>query len=404
MSRFWMAFKTGCMARLLVSWLPAIALALSGGLIAGPACAAAASSAALMQRTAPPQTTANGRGDAAPPGAARLPGYLRQSNAERAKVQPGNNAPMWRAIKEEAGFTSLPYPEAGVLIQPQTRYAGSAFTSAGEAWRQSRNRLLIPVGGWLLIIAVVGLAGFFLIRGKIRMEYKPTGRKLERFTPSERFIHWTVALCFVVLAVSGIVMMFGKFFLLPLTGGALFGWLTYGLKTIHNFVGPLFGVALLLVLVTFIRDNIPSKRDLAWLATAGGIFGGREGPSPRFNAGEKVFFWVGWLFLGAIAVGSGLVLDKLVPDVVFTRGVMQVAEIVHASATVVLMVMSFAHIYLGTIGVEGALDGMRTGYVDESWAKQHHALWLDDINAGKIPAQRSGQGVQAPVPMVKPKS
>ena len=387
------------MSRVLARFLAATSLAV--GLALGASAAQAAD--ALAAPGAQPDAAQHMSQPAAPPGASTLPGYRQQSNGERARVQPGNNAPMWRAIKQQAGFTSLPAPEAGVLIQPQTAYPGSVFTSAGEAWRQTRNRFLIPVGGWLLIIAVVGLAGFFFIRGTIRMEHKPTGRKLERFTPFERFMHWTVALCFVILAVSGIVMMFGKFFLLPLIGSTLFGWLTYGLKTIHNFVGPLFGIALVVVLLTFIRDNIPSKRDLAWLATAGGIFGGREGPSPRFNAGEKVFFWAGWLFLGAVAVGSGLVLDKLVPNLVFTRGVMQVAEIVHASATVVLMAMSFAHIYLGTIGVEGALGGMRTGYVDESWARQHHALWLDDINAGKVPAQRSGARAQAPLPVIKPK-
>ncbi|MBW4046446.1 MAG: formate dehydrogenase subunit gamma [Proteobacteria bacterium] len=379
------------MARPLVSLLLAAALALSGGLIASPACAAAASSAAMMER-------------AAPPGAARLPGYLRQNNAERAKVQPGNNAPMWRDIKQHTGFSSLPDPEAGVLIQPQAAYPGSAFTSAGEAWRQTRNRLLIPVGGWLLIIAAAGIGVFYMLRGKIRLEHKPTGRKIERFTPFERFMHWVLAFSFIALAVSGIVIMFGKFFLLPILGSAFFGWLTYALKTIHNFVGPLFGLSLVIVLLTFVRDNLPSKKDLAWLAKGGGLFGGREAPSARFNAGEKIWFWVGVLFFGLLAVASGLVLDKLVPNFSYTRGAMQVAEIVHVSTTILLMAMAFGHIYIGSIGMEGALDGMRTGYVDESWAKQHHALWLDDINAGKIPAQRSGQSVQAPVPMVKPKS
>jgi len=376
-------------------------VALSLGMACGAAFAADAPAPVAPGQVAAAQGVDQ---PAAPPDASTLADYAQQTNGERARMQPGNNAPMWREIKQQAGFTSLPDPEAGVLIQQQTAYPGSGFTSAGEAWRQTRNLLIIPVGGWLLILALVGIGAFYLVRGKIRLQHKPTGRKIERFTPFERFMHWMLAFSFIALAVSGIVILFGKFFLLPVLGAALFGWLTYALKTIHNFVGPLFGLALVIVLLTFLRDNLPSKSDLAWLAKGGGLFGGGEAPSARFNAGEKIWFWVGVLFLGLVAVASGLVLDKLVPNFPYTRGAMQVAEIIHASATILLMAMAFGHIYIGSIGTEGALDGMRTGYVDESWAKQHHALWLDDIQSGRIPAQRSGSAAQAPVPVIKPKA
>ncbi len=340
---------------------------------------------------------------AAPSGADTLAGYAQQNNGQREQVQPGNNAPMWRALKQQSGFSSLPAPEAGVLIQPQARYPGSDFTTAGEAWRQARNLLLIPVGGWILILVLAGIGVFYAVKGQIRLHQRPTGRKIERFTPFERFMHWTLAYSFIALAVSGVVMMFGKFVLLPVLGLSLFGWLSYALKTLHNFVGPLFGIALVIVLLTFVRDNLPNRRDLAWLAQGGGMFGGAEVPAARFNAGEKIWFWLGVLTLGLIAVGSGLVLDRLVPGFAYTRGAMQVAEIMHASATVVLLAMAFGHIYIGTVGTEGAIDGMRTGYVDEAWARQHHALWLDDIKSGKIPAQRSGAKAQAPIAVAKPK-
>ena len=379
-----------------VMFAAGLGLALCGGALAAPANVPAADQPGVPAQLA--------QQPAAPPGADTLPGYLQQNNGEREKVQPGNNAPMWRAIKQQAGFTSLPYPEAGVLIQPQTAYPGSAFTSAGEAWRQTRNLLLIPVGGWILILAVVGIGVFYFVRGQIRLAHPRTGRKIERFTPFERFFHWLLAFAFVALAVSGIVIMFGKFFLLPILGATLFGWLTFALKTLHNFVGPLFALSLVVVLLTFIRDNLPSKVDWAWLAKGGGLFGGGEPPSARFNAGEKIWFWVGVLFFGLLAAASGLVLDRLVPNFPYTRGAMQVAEIVHATSTILLMAMAFGHIYIGTIGTEGALDGMRSGYVDESWAKQHHALWLQDIDSGKIPAQRSGAGAQPPLPVAKPKA
>jgi formate dehydrogenase subunit gamma len=193
-----------------------------------------------------------------------------------------------------------------------------------------------------------------------------------------------------VLAVSGIVMAFGKFFLLPVLGPTLFGWLSYGLKTLHNLVGPLFVVSLLVVILTFIKDNFPQAADAAWIRRAGGLFSdGREPPSHRFNAGEKLIFWGGVLFLGIIVVASGLVLDQLLP-IENTRRQMQIAHLVHGTATAFMMAAFIGHIYMGTIGTRGAYRAMRTGYVDEGWAQEHHALWYDDVKAGRIPAQRSG--------------
>jgi formate dehydrogenase subunit gamma len=172
-------------------------------------------------------------------------------------------------------------------------------------------------------------------------------------------------------------------------GDTLFGWLTYALKNAHNFAGPLFAVSLVVVFFTFVKDNLPAKGDLVWLLKGGGILSGKEVPSHRFNAGEKVVFWGGVFLLGAVVVASGFVLDKIVPGMVYERGTMQVAHMVHAVATVLMMAMFLGHIYIGTIGMEGAYDAMRTGYVDETWAKEHHELWHADIQAGKIPAQRS---------------
>ena len=148
-------------------------------------------------------------------------------------------------------------------------------------------------------------------------------------------------------------------------------------------------VALLVFIVAYVRDNLPRGDDLKWLAKGGGMLGGQEVPSHRFNAGEKFVFWGGVIVLGLIVAGSGLVLDQLVPGMAYLRGDMQVANMIHAAASVLMMTMFCGHIYLGTIGMKGAYQGMRTGYVDEAWAKEHHALWHDDIKAGKIPAQRS---------------
>lgn len=339
------------------------------------------------------------------PDASADPKYAEQTNGERAQVQPGNNAPMWRQVGQGVtGFSSLPAsqaPEAGNLIQPFVQYPGSRYTNAGDAWRQVRNNWIIPYGGSLLVIVAGAIALFYWRKGMIMLHGTETGRKIERFTPFERSAHWANAITFVALAVSGLVMAFGKFFLLPIMGSTLFGWLSYALKNLHNFAGPLFAVSLIIVFFTFLKDNMPSKEDITWLVKGGGLLSGQEVPSHRFNAGEKVVFWAGVLGLGFIVVASGLVLDKLIPGLIYERGTMQIAHMVHAVATVVMMVMFMGHIYMGTVGMQGAYKAMRTGYVDETWAKEHHELWYDDVQAGKIPRKRSATPSEE-APAVKP--
>ena len=328
------------------------------------------------------------------PDASTESGYAAQSNGERAKVQPGNNAPMWRQVGSGVeGYSSLPKstaPEAGVLIQPFVQYPGSRLTNAGEAWRQVRNNWIIPYGGSLILIVLGAIALFYWRVGTMKLHGQTTGRMIERFTPFERSAHWSNAIAFCVLAISGLVMAFGKFFLLPIIGTTLFGWLTYVLKTAHNFAGPLFAVSLVIVMVTFVRDNLPEKGDLNWLLKGGGMMSEHEVKSGRFNAGEKVVFWGGVFFLGTIVVASGLVMDRLIPGLLYERDTMQIAHMVHAISNTLMIVLFMGHIYLGTIGAEGAYQGMKTGYVDETWAKEHHELWYDDVKSGKIPAQRSG--------------
>ncbi|MEO7128953.1 MAG: formate dehydrogenase subunit gamma [Rhodoferax sp.] len=327
------------------------------------------------------------------PDASSDPDYAKQTNAERAKVQPGNNAPMWRQIAAGVtGTSTLPKseaPEAGNLIQPFVQYPGSRLTNAGEAWRQVRNNWLIPYGGSLLLIVVLAIAIYYFGKGPIKTRGAPTGRKIERFTPFERSAHWSNAIAFVALAISGVVMAFGKFFIEPVIGLTLFGWLSYVLKNLHNFAGPLFAVSLVIVFITFLRSNWPQKGDLDWLRTGGGLVAGAEPPSNRFNAGEKLVFWGGVFFLGLVVVSSGFVLDRLLPGLVYERSTMQIAHMVHAVATVLMMAMFLGHIYLGTIGMHGAYQGMKTGYVDETWAREHHAYWYEDVKSGAIPAQRS---------------
>ncbi len=379
--------------------------------VLGLALAGAALTSALAQAVAPvaaAEPAAKAAVTAGPPAGFVAPALPKddESNAARAKSQPGNNAPMWRGVRDSGttpGTVNLPGAEMGVLVQEFVQYPGSSYTTAGEAWRQVRNRWIIPYGGSLILI--VGLAiGLFYWRKGPMGHADNTGDTIERFTPFERAAHWSNAIAFCALAVSGIVMAWGKFFLLPVLGSTLFGWLSYALKNLHNFAGPLFAVSLIIVFFTFLRDNWPKAGDLGWLLKGGGMFGGEEIPSHRFNAGEKLVFWGGVFALGLVVIGSGLVLDKLVPGWGETRGEMQVALMVHGVATVLMMAMFAGHIYIGTVGMRGAYKAMRTGYVDAAWAEEHHKFWADDIRAGRLPARRSATdggasaGIVAPSP------
>jgi len=326
------------------------------------------------------------------PDASADAGYDKQTNAERAKVQPGNNAPMWRQVGEGiTGTSSLPNPEAGNLIQPFVQYPGARLTNAGEAWRQVRNQWIIPYGGSLFLIVLGAIALFYWRKGAIPLHGAPTGKTIERFTVFERSAHWANAIAFSILAISGLVMVFGKFFLQPVMGGTLFGWLTYVLKNLHNFAGPLFAISLVIVIFTFVRDNLPRKEDFTWLVKGGGLLSDHEVASHRFNAGEKVVFWAGVFVLGIVVVLSGLTMDKLLPGINYDRSTMQISHMIHAVSTLLMMVMFLGHIYMGTLGMHGAFDAMKTGQVDETWAREHHELWYQDIKAGKIPAQRTPQ-------------
>ena len=331
------------------------------------------------------------------PDASAEPGYAEQTNGERMKVQPGNNAPVWRQVGQGVtGYSSLPKtqaPEAGNLIQPFVQYPGSRFTNAGQAWREVRNQWIIPYGAALFAIVLLALGIFYFVKGPMGHDHPDTGSKgIERFTPFERAAHWANAFAFVALALSGIVMAFGKFFLLPVLGSTLFGWLTYALKNVHNFMGPLFAVSLAVIVLTFIKDNIANRADFVWLAKGGGMLGGgdrHEVPSHRFNAGEKGLFWWGITIPGIFVVATGLVLDKLIPGFGDVRGDMQIAHMIHATLAIWMMALICGHIYMGTVGMKGAYKAMKTGYVSDAWAKEHHELWYDDVQAGKIPRQRS---------------
>jgi len=308
-----------------------------------------------------------------------------KEQAERQLVQPGNNAPVWRDVRSgEPAYTSIKGQETNVLIQPTMKLPGQPALTGGEAWRLFRNGLITPIGGWLLAAVVVLIGAFYFWRGPVKVRGKPTGRLIERFTALERYAHWVMGISFVLLAISGVIILLGRHVLLPVIGYTLFAWLTSLAKNLHNFIGPLFVISLLFFIVLFVRDNLPKAYDFKWFASFGGMFGGRHVPSGRFNAGEKGWFWIGVVALSLIVSVTGLVL--LFPNFDQVRAVMIQANLLHAIAAICVIALAIGHIYMGTIGVEGAYGSMRNGYVDEAWAKEHHELWYDDVRSGRIKA------------------
>jgi formate dehydrogenase subunit gamma len=300
-----------------------------------------------------------------------------QAQQKREESQPGNNAPVWRDVRSgQSGFTSIPGREMGVLVQ-----------SSGETWRQIRNGPVTFYGGWLVVLTALAVLGFYFWKGPVKLHDRPTGRLIRRFNNLERVVHWSTAISFCVLGLSGLIMFFGKHLLLPVLGYPLFAWLTALSKNLHNFIAPLFIVSVVAMVVLFIKDNLPRAYDLQWFAKAWAVMArGEHVPTGRFNAGEKGWFWFGVVGLSIVVSWSGLIL--LFPNFDQTRAVMQDAWVWHASAALLYIAISLGHIYLGTIGLEGSYQAMRKGYVDETWAKEHHEYWYDEVKSGKaaVPA------------------
>jgi formate dehydrogenase subunit gamma len=276
----------------------------------------------------------------------------------------------WRAVREgDVGASQVQGVDSGALINEH-----------GEAWRQFRMNQLIPLGAMLMGSALALIVLFYLVRGPLRLQGGPSGKKIQRFTVFERTAHWFTVSLFWLLALTGLILLYGRFVLIPVLGPEGFGLTASACKEAHNLFGPMFLIAILMLFVTFVKDNIYARGDMTWLLKGGGILGGGHVSAGRFNAGEKIWFWIAVLG-GLVLSASGLILDMAV----FGQGreVMAVSHVLHGIAALVVITVSFGHIYLGTAGVEGTLDSMTNGYVDEVWAKSHHDRWYAEVKAAE---------------------
>ena len=302
-----------------------------------------------------------------------------------AQQQPTTVNPTAQSVKEQEllkelkkiqGRGTLPDVKSGVIEQP------------GREWRQFHQVTLRWIGAIVILGMLALLILFYLIRGMVKIENGRSGRTLVRFNAFERFVHWMTASCFIVLALSGLNITFGKELLTPLIGPEAFaGWSQWA-KYAHNYLSFPFTIGVVLMFLMWIAWNFPSGVDFRWLREGGGIVGSKHPPARRFNAGQKVIYWVVVLGGAAAAITGYLLMFPFYATAVggFTVGTtdiaaVQLAQMVHGIVGMLFIAIMLAHIYIGTIGMEGAFEAMGGGQVDVNWAQQHHSLWLEKERA-----------------------
>lgn len=313
---------------------------------------------------------------------------MAQADPEREMVTaaPAIDPDQWRQVR--SGETGPNFRD--------TRFDSNynLINSSGETWRQLRNRWVSPYG----LIVVVGMAGvitlFYFIVGRKHLDQPRTGKKLFRWSVFMRSLHWTVATLFIVLALTGLNLLYGKFVFRSLFGDAFWASMISASKVLHNYLGPVFGILLLVLLIKMFKENLPKRHDLEWFKKGGGLIGKGHVDAGFANGGEKAWYWL-LATVGILVVASGFVLDF--PNYGQARDTMQWANIIHAVGALGLTAVALGHIYIGTIGSEGSLEGMTTGYVDETWAKEHHNLWYEEVKdqaltEEEVAAQKDAKG------------
>jgi formate dehydrogenase subunit gamma len=290
------------------------------------------------------------------------------------------------ALKEGdkiSGRISIPDVNAANLIQP-----------AGRDWRDFHRSKLPIIGGVAIIGMFALLAIFLMVRGRIRVDHGFSGTKILRFASFERFTHWLTASCFIILALSGLNISFGRKLILPLFGADAFSAMSTYAKYAHDFLAFPFMFGLVVMFLIWIKDNIPGKLDVLWIKQGGGILAnGKHPPAKRFNAGQKGIFWM--VIVGGVlmSVSGWFLLFPYIPANVTT---MQLLTVIHAVIAMLFIAGIMAHIYIGTVGMEGAFDAMGTGEVDLNWAKEHHSLWVEEEQAkGQAPSGTTPRAVPA---------
>jgi formate dehydrogenase subunit gamma len=264
------------------------------------------------------------------------------------------------------------------------QYGGTEGTviiqRGGNTWRVWRNGPIATAAAAILILMLAGIIVFYRAVGPARTDAPDTGRRIQRFSNWERGVHWATAITFLLLAVTGLLILFGKKVILPLLGHNVFSFIAYVSKYVHNIVGPLFIACSVVMFFTFLHRNFLKRIDWQWVKQGGGLVSHKHVPAGFFNAGEKAWFWFGVTLLGLVMSATGLVLDFVTFGQ--TRYIMQIADYLHVIGATFYIAASMGHIFIGTWGTPGAYEAMRHGTVDEAWAHAHHPLWLEEVQQG----------------------
>ena len=308
--------------------------------------------------------------------------------------QPTSVNPTASSVKEQqllnalgsggavSGRVSIPDQKSANLIHP-----------AGRDWRQFHEVTLRWIGAIAILGMLLLLVVFYLVRGQVKLESGYSGRRIVRFNAFERFVHWMTATCFIILALSGLNLTFGKPLLLPLIGeGAFAGWAQWA-KYAHNYLSFPFAIGVFCIFLMWIAGNIPNKVDVQWLKEGGGIVGDKHPPAYRFNGGQKMVYWI-VVIGGTLVAITGYLL--MFPFYATDIQGMQLAQTVHAIIAVLFVAAMLGHIYIGTIGMEGAFEAMGEGTVDVNWAKEHHRLWVEQEMARTGPNESQRQPMATP--------
>ena len=313
-----------------------------------------------------------------------------------------SDSELWRMIRQGTqGNVSIPDKKAGILIQ-----------SEGESWRALRNGPLSTLGIWAMLGMVILLALFFALRGRIKIEHGRSGRLVERFNLIERIGHWLTAVSFIILAITGLNILYGRYVLPQVIGKEAFSTISQAGKWVHDYVAFAFMAGLVMIFVLWVMHNLPSRHDLIWLAKGGGLFTKGSHPSSRkFNAGQKIIFWVTILGGLSLSLSGWVLLDPFqyamfaktfqflnifgfnLPTEITVVQEQQLAQLWHGAISLFMIAVILAHIYIGSMGMEGAFAAMGSGKVDVNWAREHHDLWLEEVEkaaadeAAKVPAE-----------------
>jgi formate dehydrogenase subunit gamma len=288
-------------------------------------------------------------------------------------VNPGSD--LWREVRQRdlpaQGVTQVQGVDSGVLVN-----------TLGDRWARFRINNPVRYAPVAMLAVILALVLFYTLRGKVGIEGGLSGRMVRRFTDYERIVHWVLALVFLFLAITGLILLLGRTLLIPLFGHQVFSLLASASKEGHNLFGPIFLLSLIMMVISFARRNIYEKGDLTWLLKGGGFIGKGHVSGGFFNMGEKSWYWM-VILVGLVIAVSGLVLVS--PNFGQGRVIMEISHVVHVFAAIILIAVSIGHMYMGSIGTEGSLEAMKSGYVDINWVAAHHDRWARQVNeSGEI--------------------